>query len=58
MQKSSNYTFFYKNSVILVQPLMAEPFFSLKYSYSILIFLQYFYLPNFKIPKTDQLSIK
>jgi len=36
---------------------MVEPFFSLKYSY-ILIYLQYFYLRNSKIPKIEQLSIK
>jgi len=47
--------FFHKNSVFLVQPhiLMVEPFFSLKYPYSIFIFLQYLYLRNSKVPKTE-----
>jgi len=30
---------------------MVEPFFSLKYSYSILMFLQYFYFRNFENTK-------
>jgi len=47
--------FFYKDNVFWfsLSIVMVAPFFSLKHSYSIFIFLQYFYLLNSKISKIN-----
>jgi len=48
----------YQSMVVLSGSLIQSSLFSLKCSYIILIFFQYFYLRNSKIPKTDQSSVK